>query len=87
MPNGSFVYNSGEFKAKHKNVYEYEVLGGLHSLICKNQLATEHPDNPYYTVALADVYVGLSDEESLRLASRHRILFTGSHTAIWSVTL
>ena len=27
-----------EFNMKHKNVYKYEVLGGLHTLIAKNQL-------------------------------------------------
>lgn len=63
--------NPSEFQEKYKDVYEYEVLGGLHSLLCKNQLAIEYPDNPYYKVALADVYVGLTDEQSLRLARRH----------------
>ncbi len=59
------VHNSGEFKAKHKNVYPRR---------SKNQLATEHPDNPYYTVALADVYVGLSDEFALHSRVTHRDL-------------
>ena len=60
-----------DFQAKYKDVYMYEVLGGLHSLLCKNQLSAEYPDNPYYKVALADVYVGLTDEQALRLARRH----------------
>lgn len=60
-----------EFLEKYKDVYEYEVLGGLHSLLCKNQLSIEYPDNPYYKAALADVYVGLTDEQALRLARRH----------------
>ena len=30
--------NPGKFQAKYKDVHEYEVLGGLHSLLCKNQL-------------------------------------------------
>ena len=63
--------NPSEFQLKYKDVYEYEVLGGLHSLLCKNQLSLEYPDNPYFRVAVADVYVGLSDEEALRLARRH----------------
>ena len=59
------------FNAKHKNVYTYEVLGGLHSLIAKTQLSMEHPENPFFKVAVADVYIGLSDEEALHLARRH----------------
>ena len=31
----------------------------------------EYPDNPYFKVAMSDVYVGLSDEKALRLAKRH----------------
>ena len=31
----------------------------------------EQPDNPFFKVALADVYVGLDDEQVLRLAQRH----------------
>ena len=31
----------------------------------------EIPDNPFYKTTMADVYVGLSDEEALRLAQRH----------------
>lgn len=59
------------FNPKYLNVYKYEVLGGLHSLLAKNQLTEEYPENPYYKVALAEVYLGLSDEQSLRLAQRH----------------
>lgn len=62
-----------EFNARHKNVYKYEVLGGLHTLVAKNQLMDEYPDNPFYKVVTAEVYVGLSDEEALRLAQRHNL--------------
>ena len=62
-----------EFNVKHKNVYKYEVLGGLHTLVAKNQLMSEYPDNPFYKVVTADVYVGLNDEEALRLAQRHNL--------------
>ena len=37
------------FDAKYLNVYNYEVLGGLDSLLAKNQLSEEHPENPYYS--------------------------------------
>ena len=62
-----------EFNMKYKNVYKYEVLGGLHTLVAKTQLMSEYPDNPFYETAMAEVYVGLSDEESLRLAQRHNL--------------
>ncbi len=48
-------------------MYKYEVLGGLHSLMCETQLTMEQPSK----VTLANVYVGLNDEQALRLARRH----------------
>ena len=65
------VHTVEGFNVKYLNVYHYEVLGGLHFLLAKNQLNEEYPDNPYYKVAMAEVYLGLSDEQSLRLAQRH----------------
>lgn len=59
------------FNTKYKDVYKYEVLGGVHTMLAKSQLAKEYPDNPYFSSAMAEVYVGLTDEESLRLAQRH----------------
>ena len=59
------------FNPKYSSVYKYEMLGGMHSLLAKTQLTEEQPENPYYKTALADVYVALSDEQSLRLAQRH----------------
>lgn len=60
-----------DFQARYKDVYTYEVLGGLHSLLCKQQLSVEHPETSFFKVAIAEVYVGLNDEQSLRLARRH----------------
>jgi len=65
------IQSVSDFNPKYKNVYKYEVLGGLHTLMAKQQLLQEYPDNPFYSSVLADVYVGLTDEESLRLAQRH----------------
>ncbi len=62
-----------EFAHKYKDVYNYEVLGGLHTLMAKRQLCEEYPDNPFFNVALTEVYVNLSDEEALRLAQRHNL--------------
>ena len=61
------------FNSKHCNVYKYEVLGGLHSLLAKQQLTEAYPDNPFYKVTMAEVYVALSDEQCLRLAQRHNV--------------
>lgn len=52
-------------------LFSYEVLGGLHTLLAKSQLVGEHADNPFFKTCLAEVYVGLSDEEALRLSQRH----------------
>ena len=62
-----------DFNPRYKDVYKYEVLGGLHTMLAKIQLTEEHPNNPYFTVAMAEVYLGLSDEEALRLAQRHNL--------------
>ena len=54
-------------------VYKYEVLGGLYTLKAKNQLIEKYPENPFYKQAVAEIYVGLSDEQALRLAQRHNL--------------
>lgn len=65
-----------DFNIKFKDVYKYEVLGGLHTMIAKSQLIQEYPENRFFGSVTAEVYVGLSDEECLRLAQRHN---TNSH--------
>ena len=60
-----------EFNPKYKNVYKYEVLGGLHTYLAKSELAVEHPTNAHFKTAMAEVYIGLTDEQALRLAQRH----------------
>ena len=62
-----------DFHTKYKDVYKYEVLGGLHTMLAKAQLAEEFPENPFFCTATAEVYVGLTDEEALRLAQRHNL--------------
>ena len=58
------------FKERHKDIYRYEVNGGLHSAKARQGLANE---NTIFSTVQAVVYVGLSDEEALRLASRHNV--------------
>ena len=60
-----------DFQEKYKIVYKYEVLGGLHTYLAKLQLTQEFPECSFYKYVNADVYVGLSDEQALRLAQRH----------------
>ena len=59
------------FKERLKNVYRYEVHGGLHGVKARQSLLDENPSQPEYSTVDAVVYVGLTDEEALRLASRH----------------
>ena len=61
------------FQHRHKDVYNYEVLGGLHGANARQALLTEHPEETVYAHAHCMVYCGLTDEEALRLASRHNI--------------
>jgi hypothetical protein len=56
------------FQAKYKKVYKYE---GLHTFMAKSQLVQELPDNSFYQHVNAKVYVGLTNEQCLRLAQRH----------------
>ena len=49
------------------------MLGGLHTLVTKSQLVEEYPDNPFYTTAMVEVFVGLTNEEALRLAQHHNL--------------
>lgn len=62
-----------QFQPRLKDVYKYEVLGGQHTSTARTELHKEHPSNPLFSHILAEVYVGLSDDESLRLASRHNL--------------
>ena len=49
------------------------MLGGLHTLIAKSQLVAEYPENPFFKSCMAEVYIGLNDEEALRLSQRHNL--------------
>ena len=68
-----------DFNPKFRNVYKYEVLGGLHTMLAKSQLTSEYPNCPFHKVVNAEVYIGLSDEQSLRLAQRHNVTSHFTH--------
>ena len=61
----------GEFDQRHTAGYRYEVLGGLHTFLAKSQLCQEQPDVTHFKNVIAEVYVSLTDDEALRLATRH----------------
>lgn len=62
------VQSKSNFETRLKDVYRYEVHGGLHGIKARQELNAEGHD---FAVVSCHVYVGLSDEESLWLASRH----------------
>ena len=59
------------FAERYKDSYRYEVLGGQHTVAAKAELLRENPSNSLYNQVFAEVYIDLSEKESLRLASRH----------------
>ena len=59
------------FTERYKDSYRYEVLGGQHTVAAKAELPRENPNNSLYSQVFAEVYIGLNEKESLRLASRH----------------
>ncbi len=65
-----------EFETKRVDAYKYELLGGQHTALARRIVAAKSPENTLLQTVLAEVYVGLTDDEALRLASRHN---TNSH--------
>ena len=59
--------NNEQFNEKFLNVYKCEVLERLHTLKAKNE---EYQENLFYKQVVPKIYVGLSDEQALRLAQR-----------------
>ena len=56
------------FEERLKDVYTYEIHGGLHGIKARQELNAEGYS---FTTVSSHVYVGLTDEEALWLASRH----------------
>ena len=82
VPPVAVLCTTSQFEARLKDVYKYEVLGGQHTATARLELARENPNNKMLSSILAEIYVGLTDDESLRLASRHNInaMFTHKMT-------
>ena len=47
------------------------MLGGQHTSTARLLLFEENPDSSLFSEILAEVYIGLSDDEALRLGLRH----------------
>ena len=56
------------FEERLKDVYCYEVQGGLHGVLARQELNAE---GYLFPTVPCHVYAGLTDEEALWLASRH----------------
>ena len=67
------VQEPPQFSERLKGVYKYEILGGQHISRARIELHKEHPENSLYGSILAEVYVGLTNDEFLRLASHQNI--------------
>ena len=67
------ISNKEQFKERLKNVYRYEVNGGLHGVKARQSLLQENASQEQFSSISAIVYIGLTDEEALRLAARHNI--------------
>ena len=56
-----------------KSIYKYEVLGWQYMSPVRAEFHQEQLNNPHFITILAEVYVGLSDNDALYLASMHNI--------------
>ena len=79
-PNGSYeplylvikdIRKKEDFSKDNVDRYNYEVLGGTHNVLATQQMLEKHPDSTVFRGRYARLFVGLSDEEALWLASRH----------------
>ena len=79
LPNGSdeplFSIKNLERKADFSTndllSYRFEVLGGTHNVLATKELSSKYPEKSVFKGRYAKLFVGLSDEEALWLASRH----------------
>ncbi|CAB3987115.1 Hypothetical predicted protein, partial [Paramuricea clavata] len=60
-----------EFDKNMLSGYRYEVLGGTHNFLATKALASKHPDCETFKGRCAPLFVGLSDQEALWVATKH----------------
>ena len=64
------------FDESKKETYQYETLGGNNSRVALQALINEDQSHPTFRTRLVSVYSGLSDDEAIRLATKHKISST-----------
>ena len=69
-----------EFDSRHSQSFVYETIGENNSRIAVQELSQEHPENVVFKSRLVAVYVGLTDDLALRLASKHNQATTFCHS-------
>ena len=87
-PNGSYsalfvvprgVASVDQFDAAKIDQYEYEVLGGTHLTLATKKMHEQHPENAYFKGRMANIYVGLNDEQAIYLGAMHQKCTSFSH--------
>ena len=68
--------------SRHPQSFVYETIGGNNSRIAVQELSQEHPENVVFKSRLVAVYVGLTDDLALRLASKHNRATTFCHSMV-----
>ena len=70
------------FQEYHKETYLYETLGGNNSRVAMQELLEE--EDLRFRSRLVSVYCHLTDNQALRLASKHNLATTVHHDMITS---
>ena len=71
-----------QFQENCKDVYLYETLGGNNSRVAMQELLDE--EDLRFRTRLVSVYCHLTDNQALRLASKHNLATTVHHEMITS---
>ncbi|CAH3196471.1 unnamed protein product [Porites evermanni] len=61
-----------EGKAKERDSFKYEVLGGTHLSLATKKLRAKNPDNQHFPGRMCRVYVGLTNEQAIYLGAMHQ---------------
>ena len=61
-----------EWKAKERDSFKYEVLGGTHLSLATKKLRAKNPDNQHFPGRMCRVYVGLTNQQAIYLGAMHQ---------------
>ena len=68
--------SKADFNSNEVNSYKYEVLAGTHNVLAAISLSEKYPEESNFKGRYAKLFVDLTDDEALWLASQHNT--TGS---------